>query len=99
MSGRAIDDEYVPFLDERGLRVKDMRSVSVQHDDEFGEIRMIVQVHVFVVPAVLNEERELFIGRKPIQIYGEQTEPPSHNDDYRWTDDYIMLFYDAKIKV
>jgi hypothetical protein len=36
-----------------------------------------MQIHIFLVPAVLNKEREMLIGREPVQIYIAHKAPTS----------------------
>lgn len=38
-----------------------MSGMTMQHDHEFGEINMVMHVHILLVPAVLNKELKLLI--------------------------------------
>ena len=73
MGGCAVNDKDVPFLDKRFLGIDDMGGMTMQNDNEFGEINMVMHVHVLFVSAVLNKELKLLIPRKPIQMYASHS--------------------------
>ena len=68
MEGVPVNDKYVAFLNVEGFGIDNMRSVSIQHNHELGEFKMLVESSILIVSTVLNKERKLLIVGKPIQV-------------------------------
>ncbi|MNI61843.1 hypothetical protein D3C73_1171330 [compost metagenome] len=66
MRGTAVYDEYIPFFDEGFLLIDDMCGMPIEHNDQLGEVRMLVERGVLFMSPVLDEKRELLIRRKPV---------------------------------
>ncbi|MOA23941.1 hypothetical protein D3C78_1445950 [compost metagenome] len=64
----AIDNKNIALLNEIRLVIDEMSGVTVQDDDKLGEVIMLVQIHVFIMSAVLDKEWKLLVLRKPVQI-------------------------------